>query len=116
MEGLSGSAGRDAPKEDGTAEKRVHHGRLPRASRTGRRPGDERRSATCTSRPTLAEKDRELIETAHEEVRRMKALFGDPLDISKIEAGRIDLKFDRTPVATLFEHARSALQRQLDPK
>jgi NtrC-family two-component system sensor histidine kinase KinB len=66
--------------------------------------------------PTLAEEDRELVETAHEEVHRMKALVSDLLDLSKIEAGRIDLEFERTPVAVLFEHARSVLQRQLDRK
>lgn len=66
--------------------------------------------------PALAEKDRELIETAHEEVHRMKALVSDLLDLSKIEAGRIDLEFERTPVAVLFDHARSVLQRQLDRK
>jgi two-component system, NtrC family, sensor histidine kinase KinB len=66
--------------------------------------------------PNLEEEDRELLQAAHEEVHRMKALVSDLLDLSKIEAGRIDLEFERTPVAVLFEHARSVLQRQLDRK
>ncbi|MEW5722683.1 MAG: histidine kinase dimerization/phospho-acceptor domain-containing protein, partial [Thermodesulfobacteriota bacterium] len=39
----------------------------------------------------LAPKDREPLQAAHEEVHRMKALVNDLLDLSRTEAGRIEL-------------------------
>jgi two-component system, NtrC family, sensor histidine kinase KinB len=64
----------------------------------------------------LPEKDLVLLKAAHEEVHRMKALVNDLLDLSKIEAGRIELVFERTPVEILFEHVNSVFKRQLEIK
>ncbi len=64
--------------------------------------------------PALAEKDRELLQAAHEEVLRMKALVNDLLDLSKIEAGRIELEFEKVPVQTLFDHAHSVFRKQME--
>jgi len=64
----------------------------------------------------LAEKDRELLQAAHEEVHRMKALVSDLLDLSKIEAGRIDLEFESVPVSTLFDHVEAVFKSQTDIK
>ncbi|MBU2547189.1 MAG: cell wall metabolism sensor histidine kinase WalK [Proteobacteria bacterium] len=64
----------------------------------------------------LPEKDRGLLEAAHEEVHRMKALVNDLLDLSRIEAGRIELEFESVPVATLFDHAREVFKGQMDMK
>lgn len=64
----------------------------------------------------LAEKDRELLQAAHEEVLRMKALISDLLDLSRIEAGRIDLEFDKVPVQTLFDHAKDVFKSQVEMK
>jgi len=64
----------------------------------------------------LAEKDRDLLQTAHEEVHRMKALVNDLLDLSRIEAGRIELEFESVPVQTLFDHVQAIFQSQMDMK
>ena len=61
----------------------------------------------------LSEKDRNLLQVAHEEVNRMKALVSDLLDMSKIEAGRIDLELENVPVKSLFEHAREVFKGQI---
>jgi two-component system, NtrC family, sensor histidine kinase KinB len=64
----------------------------------------------------LPEKERELLQAAHDEVHRMKSIVHDLLDLSKIEAGRIDLEFEKIPVATLFEHAREMFKAQVSIK
>ena len=64
----------------------------------------------------LAEKDRDLLQAAHEEVHRMKALVNDLLDLSKIEAGRIELEFESVPVSTLFDHVQTVFKSQTDMK
>jgi two-component system, NtrC family, sensor histidine kinase KinB len=64
----------------------------------------------------LAEKDRELLEAAHEEVHRMKALVNDLLDLSKIESGRIEMEFEKVPVPTLFNHVQAVFKNQMDMK
>ena len=64
----------------------------------------------------LPEKDRELLQAAHEEVHRMKSLVNDLLDLSRIEAGRIDLSFESVPVSTLFDHVKKVFKGQMDIK
>jgi len=64
----------------------------------------------------LEEKDQELLRAAHEEVQRMKALVSDLLDLSRIEAGRIELEFDKVPVFTLFEHVQAVFKGQMERK
>jgi len=64
----------------------------------------------------LEEADRELLQAAHEEVHRMQALVNDLLDLSRIEAGRIDLEFESVPVRTLLETVRTIFGCQLDKK
>lgn len=64
----------------------------------------------------LPDREKELLHAAHDEVRRMKAMIHDLLDLSKIETGRIDLEFEKITVATLFEHAREIFKGQVSMK
>ena len=64
----------------------------------------------------LPEREKELLHAAHDEVHRMKTMVHDLLDLSKIETGRIDLEFEKIPVATLFEHVRDIFKSQVSMK
>jgi two-component system, NtrC family, sensor histidine kinase KinB len=66
--------------------------------------------------PKLSERDRELIQTAHEEVQRMKAVTSDLLDLSKMEAGKINLDFDKIPVKILFDQVKDVFRNQIEMK
>ena len=43
----------------------------------------------------LTDKERELLSACHEDVQRLRALVNDLLDLSKIEAGKLALSFER---------------------
>ncbi len=64
----------------------------------------------------LGPRERELLEAAHGEVHRLKALISDLLDLSRMEAGRIDLEIETVPVQLLFERIRSIYEGQLASK
>jgi NtrC-family two-component system sensor histidine kinase KinB len=63
--------------------------------------------------PQLDETQRDLLEVADEEVARLKGLVEELLDLSKIEAGRIDLSFSAVPLADLFARVEKAFSTQL---
>ena len=69
-----------------------------------------------SSASRLDEKERQLLNAAREEVLRLKALANDLLDISKIEAGRMEMEFDRANVEELFEKAVVVLKNQAAEK
>ena len=69
-----------------------------------------------SSASRLDEKERQLLNAAREEVLRLKALANDLLDISKIEAGRMEMEFDRANVEELFEKAVAVLKNQAAEK
>jgi two-component system, NtrC family, sensor histidine kinase KinB len=64
----------------------------------------------------LDDKSRDLLTAAHEEVHRMKALVADLLDLSKIEAGKIDLEFEPVAVGSLFEYVAAVFKNQAEIK
>ncbi|MHC1743555.1 MAG: ATP-binding protein [Syntrophobacteraceae bacterium] len=65
---------------------------------------------------SLPERDASLLQAAQEEVDRMKALVNDLLDLSRIEAGRIDLEFESVPVRNLFQHVDAVFRAQVREK
>jgi len=69
-----------------------------------------------TAMKKLTEKERELLQAAHEELERIKALVNDLLDLSKIESGKVVLAFDSTPVSLLCDKAIAALKVQAEEK
>lgn len=64
----------------------------------------------------LNEKDAELLIAANDEVKRLKALVSDLLDISKIEAGKMIMDFDNVTVKFIFEKATAVLMKQAEEK
>ena len=64
----------------------------------------------------LNDKEQQLLSAAHEELERIKALVNSLLDLSKMEAGKIEMEFDCVAVELLFEKAVSALSTQANDK
>ena len=64
----------------------------------------------------LDPKEQQLLAAAHEEVQRLKVLVSTLLDLSRIEAGKIEMEFDRVPVQLLFDKAVPPFKAQSDEK
>jgi two-component system, NtrC family, sensor histidine kinase KinB len=64
----------------------------------------------------LTDKERDLLEACHEDVQRLRALVNDLLDLSKIEAGKLDLAFERVEPDFLFDQALAVMKPQTDAK
>jgi NtrC-family two-component system sensor histidine kinase KinB len=64
----------------------------------------------------LSPRDRELLQAAHEEVHRLKALVNDLLDLSKIEAGRIQLEFEHLSLRDVMDRVAVVLRAQIEEK
>ena len=66
--------------------------------------------------PKLTDKEKELLTVCHEEVQRLKALIKDLLDLSKIEAGKLELAFEAVSPSFLCEQAVAIIKSQAEAK
>ena len=64
----------------------------------------------------LDDKQRHLLDAAGEELARLKSLISDLLDLSKIEAGKVEMEFDRVPSRVLAEKAVGVFKAQAEEK
>ena len=62
----------------------------------------------------LDAREQELLDVAQEDVERLRELVSDLLDLSKIEAGRIDLDFAAVPVSLLFDKTLQSIGPQAE--
>lgn len=64
----------------------------------------------------LDTKEQQLLRAAHEDVQHLKALANNLLDLSRIEAGKMEMEFDRVPVRILAEKAVVVFETQAAEK
>jgi len=64
----------------------------------------------------LTDQERALLEACHEGVQRLRALVNDLLDLSKIEAGKLELAFEPVQPSFLCDQALSVIKGQADAK
>jgi len=64
----------------------------------------------------LDEKQRDLLSAAREELARLKSLISDLLDLSRIEAGKVEMEIERVPPRILAERAAEVLKSQAEQK
>jgi NtrC-family two-component system sensor histidine kinase KinB len=64
----------------------------------------------------LDEKEQQLLSAAHEDLQRLKVLVSNLLDLSKIEAGRVEMDFSSLSVRLLFERMMTVFRTPADEK
>jgi two-component system, NtrC family, sensor histidine kinase KinB len=64
----------------------------------------------------LDEKDRQLLLAAHEDLQRLKTLVSNLLDLSRIEAGKMEMEFENISLHALCENAVGVLKSQIEAK
>ena len=64
----------------------------------------------------LNDKEQQLLSAAHEDLQRLKALVNNLLDLSRIEAGKMEMEFSTNPVPPLLEKAAAFFKIQAEEK
>jgi NtrC-family two-component system sensor histidine kinase KinB len=64
----------------------------------------------------LSEKDQQLLLAAHEDVQRLKVFVSNLLDLSKIEAGKMEMELLSIPIRGLFEKVVAVFKKQSEEK
>jgi NtrC-family two-component system sensor histidine kinase KinB len=64
----------------------------------------------------LTDREKDLLAACHEDVQRLRALVNDLLDLSKIEAGKLALSFERVLPSFLGDQALAVIRPQTDAK
>jgi NtrC-family two-component system sensor histidine kinase KinB len=64
----------------------------------------------------LESKEQQLLSAAHEDLQRLKALVNNLLDLSKIEAGKMEMEFSSQPIPPLLERVVQSFKVQADQK
>ena len=62
------------------------------------------------------EKERQLLLAAHEDVQRLKGFVSNLLDLSRIEAGGMEVEFSCVSIRPLFERAVAVFKNQTEEK
>jgi NtrC-family two-component system sensor histidine kinase KinB len=64
----------------------------------------------------LNEKEQQLLSAAHEDLQRLKVFVNNLLDLSKIEAGKMEMEFSNISVGLLFEKVVTVFKTQAEEK
>ena len=64
----------------------------------------------------LDDKEQKLLSAAHEDLGRLRVLVNNLLDLSKIEAGKMEMDFSRHPVPPLLEKVVESFKLQAEQK
>jgi NtrC-family two-component system sensor histidine kinase KinB len=64
----------------------------------------------------LNDKEQQLLSAAHEDLQRLKVFINNLLDLSRIEAGKVEMEFSSNSVYPLFEKVAEFFKMQAEEK